>query len=46
MNGKGKTTWPDGRTYEGEYLNDKKHGYGKFTWPDGTSYVGHWINGR
>lgn len=22
MNGKGKLTWPDGRMYDGEYIND------------------------
>jgi MORN repeat len=25
MDGKGIHKWPDGRMYEGEYLNDKKH---------------------
>lgn len=25
MHGKGIYTWKDGRRYEGEYLNDKKH---------------------
>jgi hypothetical protein len=42
MNGYGITTWVDGRSYEGEYLNDKKHGFGTFLWPDGRKYVGHW----
>ena len=32
MNGKGIITWEDGRRYEGEYYNDKKHGYGVYTW--------------
>ena len=32
MHGKGIITWADGRKYEGEYKNDKKHGYGVFTW--------------
>ena len=32
MNGKGVHNWPDGRIYEGEYLNDKKHGYGVYKW--------------
>ena len=27
MHGKGIYTWKDGRKYEGEYLNDKKHGF-------------------
>jgi len=30
----------DGRKYEVEYLNDKKHGYGIYTYPDGRSYKG------
>ena len=34
--------WPDGRSYEGQYLEDKKHGIGTFTWPDGRKYVGGW----
>lgn len=29
MHGKGKLQWPDGKSYEGEYLNDRKHGFGK-----------------
>ena len=28
MDGKGIYRWKDGRSYEGEYCNDKKHGYG------------------
>jgi hypothetical protein len=30
MNGSGITSWPDGKKYEGEYLDDKKHGQGIF----------------
>ena len=40
MDGKGKYTWPDGRVYEGDYLNDKRHGNGQFKWPDGRTYLG------
>ena len=32
MHGKGKYTWKDGRYYEGEYINDKKHGCGVYRW--------------
>ena len=46
MNGKGVFTWEDGKKYEGEYLNDKKHGQGTFTWADGKSFTGGWKNGK
>jgi hypothetical protein len=46
MQGKGVFTWPDGRKYEGEYLNDKKHGFGIFTFKDGRVYEGEWENGK
>ena len=32
MHGRGVYTWKDGRKYEGEYENDKKHGYGIYSW--------------
>ena len=32
MHGKGCFKWADGRTYIGEYKEDKKHGYGVFKW--------------
>jgi len=38
--------WADGRKYEGEYVNDKKHGYGIYTYPDGRSYKGQWASGK
>ena len=28
----------DGRKYEGQYHNDKKHGYGIYTWADNRKY--------
>jgi len=40
MDGKGIFSWPDGRKYEGGYVNDKKEGYGVFNWPDGRKYEG------
>jgi L1 cell adhesion molecule like protein len=46
MDGKGKFTWEDGRSYVGEYKNDKKEGIGMFTWPDGRIYNGQWKNGK
>jgi len=35
MHGRGKYEWSDGRKYDGDYIEDLKHGYGVFTWPDG-----------
>ena len=32
MHGKGIFIWPDGRTYEGDYYEDKKQGRGVFIW--------------
>ena len=32
MNGKGVMTFPDGTRYEGEYVDDKKHGEGELKW--------------
>lgn len=32
MDGYGIFNWPDGRSYEGEYSDDKKHGKGLFKW--------------
>ena len=46
MDGKGVFDWPDGRKYEGDYLEDKKHGLGTFYWPDGRKYTGSWFNGK
>lgn len=40
MHGNGVLIWPDGRRYQGEYQNDKKHGYGEFYWKDGKIYKG------
>ena len=39
-------TWQDGRTYEGFYQDDKKHGYGVYTWSDQKKYAGWWSNGK
>ena len=32
MHGYGVFEWPDGRRYEGGYVDDKKHGKGVFVW--------------
>lgn len=55
MDGQGRFTWPDGRIYQGQYLNDKKHGYGVFNWyirinkivrQNNRMYRGQWKNGK
>ena len=38
--------WPDGRRYEGQYVDDKKEGNGTFYWSDGRKYQGMWKNGK
>ena len=46
MHGQGHYKWPDGRKYEGQYVDDKKEGYGVYTYPDGRCYKGMWKNGK
>ena len=38
MEGKGVYLWPDGRRYEGDFLEDKRDGYGVLEWRDGRVY--------
>ena len=38
-------TWEDGKLYQGQYENDRKHGYGTFAWNNGRQYAGWWVNG-
>ena len=46
MHGQGVFSYPDGRRYEGYYLNDKKNGTGTMIMPDGRKYEGEWKDGR
>lgn len=46
MNGYGYFTWQDGRTYEGNYANDKRSGHGIYTLTNGKRYDGQWRNGQ
>ena len=39
-------TKPDGETFEGNWLNDKKHGKAKITFSDGGTYTGDWRDGQ
>jgi hypothetical protein len=36
----------NGATYEGEWLNEKRHGQGTQTWADGAEYKGQWVNDK
>jgi hypothetical protein len=38
--------YPNGDIYEGEWLNDKKHGQGKMTYANGDIYYGDWKNDK
>jgi len=46
MHGYGHLVWPNGRQYEGEFVNDVKQGQGTFQWADGQIYTGQWLNGK
>ena len=35
-----------GDRHEGEYHEDKRHGYGCYTWDSGDRYEGYWGEGR
>ena len=41
MNGQGVFEWPDGKVYNGDFLNDRKQGFGTLCWPDNRKYEGH-----
>ena len=43
-NGKGKYTFKNGETYEGDVVNDKFEGKGKYIYEDGKYYIGQWKN--
>ena len=36
----------NGTTYEGQWVNDVKHGKGRLTYPDGEKICGYWQNDR
>ena len=41
MDGEGEYIFPDGRKYNGEWMNNKMHGEGEFIWPNGKKYNGN-----
>lgn len=45
MNGFGIFLWKDGRTYKGEYKDDKKHNFGMYYGNEGKRYEGFWEGG-
>jgi hypothetical protein len=42
----GRLVWPDGRTYTGQFKDNKMHGLGVFTWPDGRKYEGEYVDDK
>ena len=49
--GKGKSTYTDGKVYEGDFKDGKAHGEGKLTFPDGQVREGDFfeeqeVNGK
>ena len=42
VHGKGIYIWEEGKRYEGEFLNGKKHGYGTFYLNNELVYEGTW----
>lgn len=43
-NGKGKYIYPNGDTYEGNFVNGKKDGQGTLAFPSGNVYIGQFAN--
>lgn len=39
-------TWPDGRIYDGEWVNEQPHGQGMLTYADGGQYWGRFVRGK
>ena len=46
MHGLGRYILKENKSYEGQFYEDKKHGYGIYTWPDGRVYKGYWKDGK
>lgn len=39
-------TYADRKTYTGEFVKGKKHGYGEEKHPNGTVIAGYWKDGK
>ena len=47
MHGKGRYYYAaNGNEYNGDWVNDKKHGFGDFVWKSGDRYRGHYLNDK
>ncbi len=44
--GVARFVWPDGRSYAGDFVDGKPHGYGIEQMPDGATYDGAWADGN
>ena len=44
--GQGMLHYPDGKRYEGNWKDGKKHGTGTYIWPDGSRYFVHYNEGK
>ena len=44
--GKGKKTYADGESYDGDWIEGKKEGLGTYRWADGSIYVGELKNDK
>ena len=46
MEGHGSITYPKGDKYEGNFKNEKRHGYGIYIYKDGSKDKGMWNEGE
>ena len=44
--GNGVLHYPDGKKYEGQWKDGKKHGQGTYSWPNGSKYFVNYIDGK
>ena len=44
--GQGVFYWPDGRKYDGQWLNGKQDGVGVYSTANGKSRKGEWKDGK
>ena len=42
----GPFKFSNGETYEGQFMDGKRHGFGRQIWPDGSIYEGFWDEDR